>query len=72
MAIILIEEVMMGLGEVKSSLEHAVMVLEDLTGDLAPHLETPLKAVLETTLLQPLQFHTAALGTLLERLETTA
>jgi hypothetical protein len=54
MAIILIEEVLMGLDVVKTSLDHAVMVLEELVEDLAPHLQTPLKEVLETTLLSPL------------------
>jgi hypothetical protein len=71
MAIILIEEVLMGLDVVKTSLDHAVMVLEELVEDLAPHLQAPLKEVLETTLLSPLQSRAAALKTLLDELAAT-
>jgi len=69
MAILLMEELMVGLDDVKTSLDHAVMILEDLTGDLAPHLEVPLKAVLETTLLYPLQSRSDAIAALLDELE---
>jgi len=71
MAIILMEEVVMGLDVVKTSLDHAVMVLEDLVDELPPHLEAPLKEALETTLLNPLQSRASALQTLLEELAAT-
>jgi hypothetical protein len=71
MAIILMEEVVMGLGVVKTSLDQAVTVLADLVDELPPHLEAPLKEVLETTLLSPLQSRAAALQTLLDQLAAT-
>jgi hypothetical protein len=71
MAIILMEEVVMGLDVVKTSLDHAVTVLADLVDELPPHLEAPLKEVLETTLLSPLQSRAAALQTLLDQLAAT-
>jgi hypothetical protein len=71
MAITLMEEVVMGLDVVKTSLDHAVMVLADLVDELPPHLETPLRKVLETTLLSPLQARAAALQTLLDQLAAT-
>lgn len=37
LAIMLMEEVVVGLDVVKTSLDHAVMVFEDLLDDLAPH-----------------------------------
>ena len=54
MAIVLVEEVLMGLDEVKLSLEQAVTVLEDMTEDIRPDVGDNLKEVLETTLLHPL------------------
>ena len=72
MAIILMEEVLMGLGEVKDALDHAVMVLEDLTDDLAPDLGENLKETLDTTLLRPLQSRSAVVDELLNDLATLA
>jgi hypothetical protein len=69
MATILIEEVLMGLDEVKISLDNAVLVLEAITDDMAPQLQE-VKDILEQTLLQPLQSHLAVCGRLLEHLAT--
>jgi|SoiMethySBSTD1v2_1073268.scaffolds.fasta_scaffold907669_1 hypothetical protein len=55
MAIILIEEVLMGLDEVKASLEQALAVLAVLVDDLSPALGEGLRAELEHTLRQPLR-----------------
>jgi hypothetical protein len=55
MAIILIEEVLMGLDEVKASLEQAMTVLDVLVDDLSPALGEELGAALEHTLRQPLR-----------------
>jgi hypothetical protein len=55
MAIILIEEVLMGLDDVKASLEQAMTVLDVLVDDLSPALGEELRTVLEHTLRQPLQ-----------------
>lgn len=66
MAMIFIEEILMGLDEVKVSLDNAVMVLEAITDDMAPRLEE-IKTVLEAELLQPLQSRQTVLEQLLER-----
>jgi hypothetical protein len=55
MAIILIEEVLMGLDEVKASLEQAMTVLDVLVDDLSPALGEGLRTELEHTLRQPLR-----------------
>ena len=55
MAIILIEEVLMGLDDVKASLEQAMTVLDGLVDDLSPALGEGLRAALEHTLHQPLR-----------------
>jgi len=55
MAIILMEEVLMGLDEVKASLEQAMTVLDVLVDDLSPTLGEELRAELEHTLRQPLR-----------------
>ena len=55
MAIILMEEVLMGLDEVKASLEQAMIVLDVLVDDLSPTLGEELRAELEHTLRQPLR-----------------
>jgi hypothetical protein len=67
MAIILIEEVLMGLDEVKTSLEQALTVLDALVDDLSPALGEGLRTELEHTLLQPLQDRLEVL----ERLQAT-
>ncbi len=66
MAIFLIEEVLMGLDEVKVSLEQAVTTLEGITEDMRPDMGDNLKVVLEQTLLHPLQSRMSALDTLME------
>ena len=55
MAIILIEEVLMGLDDVKASLEQAMTVLAVLVDDLSPALGEELRAELDHTLRQPLR-----------------
>lgn len=55
MAIILIEEVLMGLDEVKASLEQALTTLEVLVEDLSPTLGEALRTELDQTLRQPVQ-----------------
>jgi hypothetical protein len=67
MAIILIEEVLMGLDEVKTALEQAVSVLDALVDDLSPTLGEGLRTELEHTLRQPLQDRLEVL----ERLQAT-
>lgn len=71
MAIILVEEVIMGLDEVKLSLDQAVAILEDMTEDICPDLRDHLKESLERELLHPLQSRVAVIETLLEELATT-
>ena len=71
MAIILVEEVLMGLDEVMLSLEQAVAVLEDMTEDIRPDVVDNLQEVLETTLLHPLQSRVAIKDTLMEELADT-
>ena len=61
MAIILIEEVLMGLDEVKASLEQALTTLDVLVEDLSPTLGETLRTELEQTLRQPLQERLTAL-----------
>ena len=61
MAIILLEEVLMGLDEVKASLEQALTTLDVLVEDLSPTLGEALRTELEQTLRQPLQGRLAAL-----------
>src|SRR5215471_2563028 len=61
MAIILIEEVFMGLDDVKASLEQAMTVLDVLVEDLSPALGEGLRAELEHTLRQPLRDRLEAL-----------
>ena len=61
MAIILIEEVLMGLDDVKASLEQALTVLDVLVDDLSPALGEGLRTALEHTLRQPLRGRLEAL-----------
>jgi hypothetical protein len=55
MAIILSEEVLMGLDDVKASFEQAMTVLDVLVDGLSPALGEGLRTALEHTLRQPLQ-----------------
>ncbi len=68
MAIVLLEEVLMGLEEAKTSLEQAVLTLTDMTEDLHPDLEVNVKDILEQDFVQPLQHRAAQLDHLLEEL----
>ena len=72
MAIILVEEVLVGLDEVKASLEQAMTVLDVLVDDLSPRLGEALRAQLEHTLCQPLREHLAALEHLQAAVDTMA
>jgi len=71
MAIVLVEEVLMGLDEVKLSLDQAVTILEDMTDDIHPDVGDNLQEVLETELLHPLQSRVTRLETLMEELAIT-
>ena len=66
LAIVLIEEVLMGLGEVKIALDQAVSILNDIVEDMPPDMGGNLQEVLETSLLQPLQSRSAVLDKLLD------
>lgn len=68
MAIVLMEEIVMGLDEVKGSLDQAVMTLEDIIEDMSPNLGHDLQIMLETSILDPLQSRRDALDTLILRL----
>ena len=61
MAIILIEEVLMGLDDVKVSLEQAISTLDALVEDLSPILGEELRDEMESALRQPLLGRLAAL-----------
>jgi len=66
MAIVLLEEVLMGLDDVKDSLAQAVTVLEGLVEDIHPGLGENLQETLEQQLLIPLQSRVTAIDKLLE------
>ncbi len=66
MAIVLLEEVLMGLDDVKDSLAQAVAVLEGLVEDIHPALGENLQETLEQQLLIPLQSRVTVLDRLLE------
>jgi hypothetical protein len=66
MAIVLIEEVLMGLDDVRDSLGQAVTVLEALVEDVPSTMGENLKEVLEQTLLIPLQSRVVVLDKLLD------
>jgi hypothetical protein len=68
MAIILMEEVLMGLDEIKGALDQAVTTLEDIIEDMSPELGEDLHGLLETSFLDPLQSRRDALDVLLHRL----
>jgi hypothetical protein len=72
MAILLIEEVLVGLDDVKASLEQAMIVLDVLVDDLHPRLGEDLRAMLEQELLQPLRSRVAVLENLQATIEVTA
>ena len=70
MALVLIEEVLMGLEEAHDSLEQAVTTLSNMTEDLTPDLAHSLKDMIEIDFLQPLQTRTAMLEKLMEEIAT--
>ena len=70
MALVLIEEVLMGLEVAKDSLEQAVITLADMTADLHPDLSHHLKDVLEQDFLRPLQSRAERLDALLDEIST--
>lgn len=72
MAIVLIEEVLMGLDDVRDSLGQAVTLLEGLVEDMPPTMGDNLKEVLEHTLLIPLQSRVTTLDKLLEEVAAMA
>jgi hypothetical protein len=70
MAIVLIEEVLMGLDDVRASLGQAVTVLEALVEDVPATMGENLKEVIEQALLIPLQSRVAVLDKLLDEVAT--
>jgi hypothetical protein len=70
MPIFFIEEMLVGLDEVRSSLAHAAFVLQDLKHDLSPALEQTLHTPLQACLV-PLQDRIKMLDALTEELATT-
>jgi hypothetical protein len=67
MAIVLIEEMLVGLDEVKLSLDQAITVLTDLIEDCDPAIVPHLPEMLAQTFLQPLTAYSAAV----EQLQAT-
>lgn len=55
MAIILLEEVLMGLDETREALDQAVIILENMIDDLSPDLWDDFHDIFERELLLPLQ-----------------
>jgi hypothetical protein len=68
MAIVFMEEVLVGLDEVKVSVEQAVATLADIIEEMRPEVGENLRQVLAETLLYPLQSRVVALEALLEAL----
>jgi hypothetical protein len=68
MAIVVMEEMLGGLDEVKAALDQAIIVLTDLVEECDPALALHLPEVLDRTLLQPLTAHSAAVEHLLTSL----
>lgn len=61
MAILLIEEVLVGFEEVRAALEQALATVEVLVDGLHPDLGEDLRATLEQAMLQPLRDRLTAL-----------
>ncbi len=72
MALVLIEEVLMGLEEAKESLDQAVATLGELAEDVTPELGNNLKDVIETDFLRPLEQRVARLDSLMEEMAAIA
>jgi len=70
MSIILIEEVLMGLDDVKSTLGQASVTLENIIEDMHPDLMPGLQEDLERDFLHPIHAHVNAIETLLDQIAT--
>ena len=70
MSIVVIEEVLMGLDDVKSTLGQAAMTLENIIEDMHPELMPGLQEDLERGFLHPIHAHVNALETLLDQIST--
>lgn len=68
MALVLIEEVLIGLEEAHESLEQTVATLASLIEDLTPDLAARFKEMIETNFLEPLQARSTMLEALLEQI----
>jgi len=68
MALVVIEEVLLGLEEAQDALAQAVATLADLAEELPPDLCHPWKEVIETDLLRPLEQRATLLDTVLDRM----
>ena len=70
MALVLLEEVLMGLEEAKMSLDQALLTLTDMSEDLHPDLQASVnvKNILEQDFVLPLQNRATQLENLLEEL----
>jgi hypothetical protein len=68
MAIVVIEEMLGGLDEVKEALDREITVLTDLVEECDPAMVPHLPDMLDRTLLQPLTAHSAAVEHLLATL----
>jgi len=67
MAIVVVEEILAGLDEVKMALDQAITILTDLIEDADPAMVPHLPEVLKQTFLQPFTAQSAAL----EQLQVT-
>jgi hypothetical protein len=68
MALVLIEEVLMGLEEAKDALAQAVTTLGNLAEELPPEFSHLWKDVIEADLLRPLEQRVTLLDTVLDHL----
>ena len=71
MAIVLVEEVVLGLDDVKETLPQAVTTLQALLEELPPAFGTSLPTALDRELLRPLQSRLACVERLQKALTTT-
>ena len=67
MAIVVVEEILAGLDEVKLAVDQAITILTDLIEDADPAMVPHLPEILEQTFLQPFTAQSAAL----EQLQVT-
>src|SRR5262249_5497345 len=72
MAIVVMEEMLGGLDEVKDALDRAITVLTDLVKECDPALVPQLPEVLDRTLLQPLTAHSLPWSTSWQRWPSVA